>query len=91
LITRTTRGVSLRRTEALDMTTPRGRALAAMLAAFAEFERDILRDRVEAGIATPARKYAPMADHRPLKSTPAKSRPASQAASASGKLLVVSA
>jgi len=37
--------------EALDMTTPSGRALAGMLAVFAEFERDILRDRVEAGIA----------------------------------------
>ncbi len=30
--------------EALDMTTPSGRALAGMLAVFAEFERDILRD-----------------------------------------------
>jgi putative DNA-invertase from lambdoid prophage Rac len=36
--------------EALDMTTPSGRALAGMLAVFAEFERDILRDRVKAGI-----------------------------------------
>ena len=30
--------------------TPSGRALAGMLAVFAEFERDILRDRVKAGI-----------------------------------------
>ena len=37
-------------TEALDLTTPSGRALAGMLAVFAEFERDILRDRVKAGI-----------------------------------------
>ena len=37
--------------EALDLTTPSGRALARMLAVFAEFERDILRDRVKAGIA----------------------------------------
>lgn len=36
--------------EALDMTTPSGRALTGMLAVFAEFERDILRDRVKAGI-----------------------------------------
>ena len=36
--------------EALDMTTPSGQALAGMLAVFAEFERDILRDRVKAGI-----------------------------------------
>jgi DNA invertase Pin-like site-specific DNA recombinase len=36
--------------EALDLTTPSGRALAGRLAVFAEFERDILRDRVKAGI-----------------------------------------
>ena len=34
-----------------DLTTPSGRAFAGMLAVFAEFERDILRDRVRAGIA----------------------------------------
>jgi putative DNA-invertase from lambdoid prophage Rac len=38
-------------TEAFDMTTPSGRALAGMLAVFAEFEREILRERVRAGIA----------------------------------------
>ena len=38
-------------TEALDLTTPAGRALAGMLAVFAEFERDILRERVRSGIA----------------------------------------
>ena len=38
-------------TEALDLTTPSGRAMAGMLAIFAEFEREILRDRVRAGIA----------------------------------------
>jgi putative DNA-invertase from lambdoid prophage Rac len=38
-------------TEALDMTTPSGRAMAGMLAVFSEFEREILRDRVKAGIA----------------------------------------
>jgi DNA invertase Pin-like site-specific DNA recombinase len=37
--------------EALDLTTPSGRAFVGMLAVFAEFERDILRDRVKAGIA----------------------------------------
>jgi putative DNA-invertase from lambdoid prophage Rac len=37
--------------EALDLTTPSGRALAGMLTVFAEFERDILRDRMKAGIA----------------------------------------
>jgi putative DNA-invertase from lambdoid prophage Rac len=38
-------------TEALDLTTPSGRAMAGMLAIFAEFEREILRERVRAGIA----------------------------------------
>jgi DNA invertase Pin-like site-specific DNA recombinase len=42
-------------TEALDLTTPSGRAMAGMLAVFAEFEREILRERVRAGI-TQARK-----------------------------------
>jgi DNA invertase Pin-like site-specific DNA recombinase len=37
--------------EAIDLTTASGRALAGMLAVFAEFERDILRERVKAGIA----------------------------------------
>ena len=38
-------------TEALDLTTPAGRAMAALLAVFSEFEREILRDRVRAGLA----------------------------------------
>ncbi len=38
-------------TEALDLTTPAGRAIAALLAVFAEFEREILRERVRAGLA----------------------------------------
>jgi putative DNA-invertase from lambdoid prophage Rac len=38
-------------TEALDLTTPAGRAMAALLAVFAEFEREVLRDRVRAGLA----------------------------------------
>ena len=31
-------------TETLDLTTPAGRAMAALRAVFAEFEREILRD-----------------------------------------------
>jgi DNA invertase Pin-like site-specific DNA recombinase len=42
--------------EALDFTTPTGRALAGMLAVFAEFEREILRERVKAGIAQARRR-----------------------------------
>jgi DNA invertase Pin-like site-specific DNA recombinase len=38
-------------TEALDLTTPAGRTMAALLAVFAEFEREILRERVRAGLA----------------------------------------
>ena len=42
--------------EALDFTTPPGRALAGMLAVFAEFEREILREEVKAGIAQARRR-----------------------------------
>ncbi|HEY8259949.1 MAG TPA: recombinase family protein [Methylosinus sp.] len=45
--------------EALDLTTPSGRAFAGMLAVFAEFERDVLRDRVKAGIAQARKEGRP--------------------------------
>ena len=38
-------------TESLDFSTPSGRAMAGMLSTFAEFERDMIRERVKAGIA----------------------------------------
>jgi putative DNA-invertase from lambdoid prophage Rac len=38
-------------TEALDLTTPMGRAIAGLLSVFAEFEHEILRERIRAGIA----------------------------------------
>jgi DNA invertase Pin-like site-specific DNA recombinase len=38
-------------TEALDLTTPTGRAMAGLLSVFAEFEHEILRERIRAGIA----------------------------------------
>jgi putative DNA-invertase from lambdoid prophage Rac len=38
-------------TEALDLTTPAGRAMAAMLAVFAAFEREVLQERTRAGMA----------------------------------------
>jgi DNA invertase Pin-like site-specific DNA recombinase len=38
-------------TEALDLTTPAGRAMAGLLAIFAEFEKEILRERTRAGLA----------------------------------------
>jgi putative DNA-invertase from lambdoid prophage Rac len=46
-------------TEALDLTTPSGRAMAGMLAIFAEFEREILRERVKAGIAQARKEGRP--------------------------------
>ena len=45
--------------DALDFTTPTGRALAGMLAVFAEFEREILRERVKAGIAQARKRGTP--------------------------------
>ena len=38
-------------TEALDLTSPAGRAMAGLLAIFAEFQREILRERTRAGLA----------------------------------------
>jgi DNA invertase Pin-like site-specific DNA recombinase len=38
-------------TKALDLTTPAGQAMASLLAVFAESEREILRERVRAGLA----------------------------------------
>lgn len=46
-------------TEALDFTTGTGRALAGLLAVFAEFERDLLRERIKAGIAQARKKGKP--------------------------------
>ncbi len=55
-------------TEALDLTTPAGRAMAGMLAIFAAFERDILRERIRAGLANARRngkKLGPTHHRRP--------------------------
>ena len=38
-------------TEPLDLTTPAVRAMAGLLAIFAEFEREVLRERTRAGLA----------------------------------------
>lgn len=55
-------------TEALDLTTPAGRAMAAMLSVFAEFEREVLRDRVRAGLADARARGIPIG--RPRASCP---------------------
>ena len=46
-------------TEGLDFTTPSGRAFAGMLSVFAEFERDLLSERIRAGIAEARKKGRP--------------------------------
>jgi DNA invertase Pin-like site-specific DNA recombinase len=43
-------------TEALDLTTPTGRATAGLLSVFAEFEHEILRERIRAGLVEARRK-----------------------------------
>jgi len=45
--------------EAWDVTTPTGRAMAGLLAIFAQFEREMLRERVTAGIAHARRHGKP--------------------------------
>jgi len=42
--------------QAVDTTTPAGRALFQMMGVFAEFERAMIRDRVKAGLATAVAK-----------------------------------
>ena len=52
-------------TEALDLTTPAGRAMAALLSVFAEFEREILRERVLAGLAHARQSGKQLCERRP--------------------------
>lgn len=42
--------------QALDTSTPAGRAMFSMLSVFSEFERSILRDRIRAGLARSTKK-----------------------------------
>lgn len=46
-------------TESFDMSTTVGKAMAGMLSVFAEFERDILRERIKAGITQARKKGQP--------------------------------
>ncbi len=43
-------------TESLDFATPAGRAMASLIGVFAEFERDLIRERIRAGLANARRK-----------------------------------
>jgi DNA invertase Pin-like site-specific DNA recombinase len=45
--------------EALDFSNSAGRALIGMLSVFSEFERDLLRERVKAGIAASRKRGKP--------------------------------
>ena len=51
-------------TEAIDTTTPAGRMMMQMVAAFAEFERAMLRERTKAGLDT-AREEGRIGGRRP--------------------------
>jgi DNA invertase Pin-like site-specific DNA recombinase len=51
-------------TEAIDTTTPAGRMMMQMVAAFAEFERSMLRERTKAGLES-ARKQSRIGGRRP--------------------------
>jgi len=62
-------------TEALDLTTPTGRAMAGMLAVFAEFEREVLRERVRAGIAQARKEGRPHGRPRGRRTRSGGSRP----------------
>ena len=46
-------------TEALDFNSATGRAMAGLLAVFAEFERELIRERVKAGIADARKQGKP--------------------------------
>ena len=56
-----------------------------MLAVFAEFEREVLRDRVKAGIAAPVNRANRLDDRPPLDYLPARSRPFTEMASVRAK------
>jgi DNA invertase Pin-like site-specific DNA recombinase len=55
-------------TESLDFSTPSGRATAGMHSSFAEFDRDIFRERVIAGIRSTIGR-SPSTDSRPSTKT----------------------
>ena len=52
-------------TENLDFSTPAGRAMVSLIGAFAEFERDLIRERVRAGLEN-ARNKGKRIGRRPL-------------------------
>src|SRR5262249_56244045 len=57
-------------TEAMDLTTPTGRALAGLLAVCAEFEREVLPEPIKAGIPPPRPPRPPHGPPPPLAQHP---------------------
>jgi DNA invertase Pin-like site-specific DNA recombinase len=70
--------------QGLDSSTPSGRAMFQMLGTFAEFERAMIRERVNAGLAR-AREQGKHLGRRRLEDTDAKKVAAIRAARKSGK------
>ena len=50
-------------TESLDTTTPAGRMLFHMVGAFAEFERELIRERTKAGMAAAVKRGVKLGRH----------------------------
>lgn len=55
-------------TESLDTSTPAGRMLFHMVGAFAEFERELIRERTRAGMAAAVRRGVKLGRHYALSS-----------------------
>ena len=72
-------------TEALDLTTPTGRAMTGMLAVFAQFEGELLVERVRAGMAQTRKDGKLLAGRRRPGQKPRKSANSSLKVSASRK------
>lgn len=58
-------------TNAIDTATPAGKLMFSMLGAFAEFERDLIRERVKAGIAY-RRAKGLRVDRKPISMDPSR-------------------
>ncbi|MHA6897030.1 recombinase family protein [Ralstonia pseudosolanacearum] len=55
-------------TESLDTSTPAGRMLFHMVGAFAEFERELIRERIRAGMAAAVKRGIKLGRHYALNS-----------------------
>jgi hypothetical protein len=62
-------------TESIDTSTPAGKGLFTMVSAFAEFERDLIRERIHAGRVCPLRQSAASTNSGAMVSASARSPP----------------